>query len=337
MTLYSNIIKSKLDINNNEEYIEKLKNLKNILINNENYLGGAYFRCRIKPGKDEVNGVIGIAWVVEGLCATYEVLKDYEILEFLDKVVNSISFNKERLLWERPVYPLSIKSSIDETFNHQLWLAYALIYYSKIKGEDLSVNIKSFFSKLESNLNIHKDGLIVHSLKNKSTIFEEVKSYLKSLKRITNSRIKGKTTRYKENGYHLFNIYAFARIKALGYSKLLEKSVKVNKAILYASKEELYNQLTSNNEKEDYYQIATPSLLKYNRYGFPYNVSGFEYFYFNDVFKLKNDELTQKYLKRQLEVYGYDLNSNIFINDKTQCEDDINLLLRVYELSFYFS
>ncbi|AUC14168.1 hypothetical protein BTO06_02945 [Tenacibaculum sp. SZ-18] len=329
LVLYANALKSGLDI----EARLKIEELKEALINSEYYKGKAYFKSRNKPGKDEVNGVIGIAWVMEGLCAAYEVLKEEKILIFLENIVESLNFNKERGLWERPTHLVTDKSGIDETFNHQLWLAYAIIYYFKVANKEVSDDVKEFFIKLDVNLRIHKEGLIVHSLKNRIGLKNKLKDLLKSIKVYVKSRIKGTTTKYKENGYHLFNMFAFSRIESLGYGYLFKDSRKIRKALIYSSGDHLYNELSSNLEETDYYSIALSSCLNYNRYGFPYNVSGFEFLYVNKIFNLKKDVLANKYFKKQKEVYGYKDEKNKFV-EKMKTEDEINLLLRVYELSF---
>ncbi len=332
MVFYANVIKSNL-YSDSTQIRNQLVNFKNSLINNSNYKGGAYFRCRIKPGKDEVNGVIGIAWVIEGLCASYEVLQDDEILVFLDKIVKSLKFNKLRSLWERPVNSKLDKTGVDETYNHQLWLGYALVYYAKVSRTELLEEVKSFFFNVDIHLNVRKSGLIVHGLKNKTTLKNKVKTILKDFKIYVLSKKNKTTTAYKENGYHLFSVFAFARIKDLGFENLFSSSLKVQKAVSYASNKELYAFLTSNKEETDYYAIKTTSNLENNRYGFPYNVSGFEFVYINLIFNLKTASLGKKYFDKQLEVLGFTKQNNYFTND-TLTEDSINLFLRVYELSY---
>ena len=334
LVLYSNIIKSNL-LPDRNDLKPRLKLILDQLLNNENYKSGAYFRCRIKPGKDEVNGVIGVAWVIEGLCAAYEVLEDQNILIFLNEIINGIKFNKERGLWERPTYIDSNKSGIDETFNHQLWLAYALVYYYKVAKKEVSIDLKNFFSNLDKHLNTHQDGLIKHAIENKNGSKNKLKNYLKKWKISLESMLKGKSTRYKENGYHLFNMYAFSRISNLGFDNLFWNSINFQKTLKYVSSKKLLEELISNKERKDYYSISTPSFLKYNRYGFPYNVAGFEFLYVDKVFKLKLEYLSGKYLNNQLQVYGYSIESNKF-KENIQSEDELNLFLRSYELSYYF-
>ena len=333
LVLYSNIIKSNL-LPERNDLIPRLKLILDQLLNNENYKSGAYFRCRLKPGKDEVNGVIGVAWVIEGLCAAYEVLEDQNILIFLEEIINAIKFNQQRNLWERPTYINTNKSGIDETFNHQLWIAYALIYYSKVTNKEILLDVKSFFSNLDKHLTIHQDGLIKHALENKYGNKNRLKSYLKKWKISLESKLKGKTTRYKENGYHLFNMFAFARIYYLGFDSLFVNSINFQKALNYVSSKKLLKELSSNKENTDYYPISTPSLLKYNRYGFPYNVAGFEFIYVDKVFKLKLEHLSGQYLSNQIQVCGYNIEFNKF-KENMQSEDELNLLLRSYELSYY--
>lgn len=333
LVFYSNIIKSNIYTDNSKIKGQLIK-LKDALINNENYRGEAYFKFRIKPGKDEVNGVIGVAWVLEGLCASYEVLKDKEILVFLEKIISSIKFNSKRSLWERPTLIFSDESGVDETYNHQLWLAYGLVYYAKISSSEILPEVKLFFEKTDSHLNIHKNGLIVHALRNKNGFKNKLKTFLKQMKIFVSTMKNSTSTKYKEEGYHMFSMYAFARISYLGFESLFNTSIKFQKSLKYLTKEELYIGLSSNAESSDYYSITPPSGLIYNRYGFPYNVSGFEFLYVNEIFNLKKEVLSKKYLKSQLDVYGFDVKTEKFDNN-VKTEDITNLFLRVYELSFY--
>ena len=131
-------------------------------------------------------------------------------------------------------------------------------------------------------------------------------------------------------------MFAFARIKHLGHEDLFINSKKFKKSLSYSSSKKLFNELSSNKEETDYYKISTSSYLKYNRYGFPYNVSGFEFLYLNKVFKLNLEKISLNYIDCQLNTYGYNYNSKKF-EKNMNTEDEINLLLRVYELSYYIN
>lgn len=335
LVLYSNVIKSNL-FSNSEDLKPRLNLILKKLLNNPNYKSGAYFKSRTNTKKDEVNGVIGVAWVIEGLCASYEILKDEKILSFLNVVVSSIKFDNNRMLWERPTHNINNKSGIDETFNHQLWLAYSFIYYSKVSNKNISNDVRNFFKNLENHLNIHKEGLIKHALENRLGLKNIFKTIIKKFIIFFRSVANNTTTKYKENGYHLFNMFAFARIKFLGHEDLFINSKKFKMSLSYSSSEKLFKELSSNKEETDFYKISTSSTLNYNRYGFPYNVSGFEFLYLNKIFKLNLEKISLNYIDCQLKTYGYNYNSKKF-EKKMNTEDEINLLLRVYELSFYIN
>lgn len=329
LVLYSNLKKNGIY----EIDIEHIRKIKNAILKSENYKGGAYFKFRNKSGKDEVNGVIGVAWVIEGLCSSYEVLKDKDILFFVENLINCLKFNNHRKLWERPVNNENDKYGVDETFNHQLWLAYAIIYYSKIANKELPKDVKLFFTYLDTHLLIHKEGLIKHALKNKSNIKSSFKQFLKDAKLNLKSKLYLTTTKYKEDGYHLFNMFSFARLKALGYEDLFMTSKKFQRALKYCESKTLIESLLINKDLNDYYKIEPVSNLEINRYGFPYNVSGFEFFYVSQIFNLKNNLLKEKYLNTQLNVYGFNSKSKT-IEKEFKTEDKTNLLLRLYELTF---
>lgn len=314
------------------KYQDEVAGLVDKLLSSKNRDGYGTFKQRLKPGKDEVNGVIGIAWVIEGLCCAYRTYENEKAKEFLLSIEEELNFDKVRNLWTRPVGKESkYYNTIDETFNHQLWLAYALVYKSCVLNQEPSQNLRLFFKNIEDSFSVYSSGLVVHAIIHNRGLKRKVRNLLKALRDWQRINLKGQTKKYKENGYHLFNMYAFARMAHLGYDSLFKNSKKFNTALRYCTSQELWNRLNINEDRKDFYQLDPPSGLPFNRYGFPYNVAGFEFLYVKKVFSLDIDEsLAKKYWKTQLSCYGLDENA-----DKGYLtEDRANLLLRAYELSF---
>lgn len=97
-------------------------------------------------------------------------------------------------------------------------------------------------------------------------------------------------------------------------------------------KEKLFSGLMENKDVKDFYRLEPPSGLPFNRYGFPYNVAGFEFLYVKKVFNLVvSDDFAKSYWDMQLKCYGLTDKggTDIFLT-----EDKANLLLRSYELSY---
>ena len=306
------------------KYIEEVRFLVKQIFESQHKLDNYFFRNRSKKGKDEVNGVIGIAWIIEAVSISAIKYDFNDSKDFLLNIEEKIPFDNERCLWLAPSSSNSKKWKIDNNFNHQLWLAYALILKSKALKQDLSKNILLFFKKINKNLETRRSGLIVHSVRNNN----KIKSILKDIRDTTICIYKNKSKSYKENGYHLFNLFAFARIKQEGFFYLFENSKEFKKALNYCNSQRLYSSLNKNNEKRDFYELSPPSMLEFNRYGIPYNVSGLEYLLIKDIFKLIDNEGGNKLIENQLSSYDLDNLEN------SHTEDFVNFILRTYEITF---
>lgn len=325
---------SNMDFSNGDRVHEnQVADLLDKLLNSENRIGEIIFKQRQKPGKDEVNGVIGIAWVIEGLCCAYRTYGNKKAEAFLRIVEGGLHFNNARGLWTRPVPKDSpYFKTIDETFNHQLWLAYALVFKSVVLSEPVSDNVKRFFTMMDKSFNVYPSGLIIHAIHYSNGLKGKFKRLLKSGRDWFRINLRGQTKKYKESGYHLFNMFAFARVADLGFVSLFDHSTKFRKALKYCGSKDLLNRLNENKDTQDFYRLNPSSGLPFNRYGFPYNVAGFEFLYVQKVFDFPVDtETKESYLDAQLSCYAQNFN---YDQGAFLTEDKANLILRAYELSF---
>ena len=313
------------EVDKSEKILTAIESFSNAILNSKYYKGEAYFICRNNTNKDKTNGVIGVAWILEGLANGYSVSKSKSTKKCIVEIIQSLKFNDELKLWQRPSLKGQSKEPVDMTFNHQLWLAYSVAFCNKVLGQELNRNVLEFLKNIDKLITVKKDGRIQHAI-----IKHTVKGYLKKIKTLAKCFIQKKSTKYKEDGYHLFNMYAFARLKSLGYSKYFENAGWFKQALKYANSEELFRSLTTNDEESDYYSLEKSSGLVFNRYGIPYNVSGFEYFYVHNIFGLNNVDLAERYLSNQTKCY-VDNNRSKFT------EDEVNLYYRLYEYSYNFS
>lgn len=331
IVLLTNLDKSKGE----NQYKALVEELVENLLGSKHRLDTIVFNQRTKPGKDEVNGVIGIAWIMEAMCCAYEYYRNEDARIFLSSAEQSLRFNKRRAVWYRPVLEDNkYYHTIDETFNHQLWLAYALVYKSTVLKEELSPEVLSFFKNLDTLMRVHNSGLVKHGLLNVSTVKLRTRHLLKSGRDKLIAILKRKSFTYKEYGYHLFNMYAFARIADLGHVKLFSHSLSFKKAKAFCLSSSLYKELTINKDDGDFYMRGNDSKMPFNRYGMPYNVSGFELIYVDDALQLGMEKDTlEKYYEAQLTCYG--LTPSLELNGKEVITEDLpNLMLRSYELSF---
>ncbi len=305
------------------------------LLDSPHRLDTIVFNQRSKPGKDEVNGVIGIAWIIEAMCGAYEVYQNKDARAFLELAEDELRFNKKRGLWYRPVLKDNkYYHTIDETFNHQLWLAYALVYKSSVLKLEMSANCQTFFTKLPTMMRVHGTGLVRHALVNNATPTLQLRHLLKSAKNRLNALLHGKSFKYKEYGYHLFNMQAFARMADLGYASLFSQTHAFIMAKKFCLSEKLFEELMCNRDSADFYMRNNDSGMPYNRYGLPYNVAGFEFLYVNKALGLgASQSVQQKYYEAQLSCYGKADGASPG-NQGYITEDVPNLMLRSYELSF---
>src|SRR5699024_6556457 len=107
-----------------------------------------------------------------------------------------------------------------------------------------------FFDLLKDKLKTYRNGLIKHPLYQSDSVKNKIITILKNIK-ITLLKIKDKNHyKYKENGYHLFNMYVLSIFYNLGYEHDLFKTKKFKKAIKYCCSEEQIKTLELNLDKK---------------------------------------------------------------------------------------
>ncbi len=283
------------------------------------------FYCRMNINKDLSNGLIGQSWAIDGLMAIYDVLKEDKYINRAVEIFNNIPFDYKNKLWKTKNVDGSIKD-FDIAFNHQLWFAATgteILKYSS--NEDIKKKIASFFSTINKRTRVHKNGLIKHNIaiNNRSHFF-------KIITLIKNHR-RDKNMEYKENGYHLFNVYAFARIINNGVKLVFFNSKKFKKIFDYCFSDLLLNELLSNKIERDNNKCKRVVNNKYNIYGFLYNVSGFEapyiYYSFCDL-NGKRGVSPEKLLETQLDITYNCKNKDFSLNN----DDYLTMNTRIYEL-----
>ena len=314
------------------KYLDKVNYLSDLLINSdlcsENYI----YKCREKDGKDVVNGTIGPAWIIEGLISAYDATGKSKCLEHAAKMFNALKYDWAYHLWHRADLDGTVMS-IDATFNHQLWFAMAgSLIVSRSNDSGIEKEIIDFLDKLTRNLKIYPNGLIHHNTNSDKyrvnsnavllarTLFDELKAILHV-----------PSMKYKEQGYHVFNVYAMAKIYANGFSDhCFFKSDKFQKILGYAFSDDLYNSLNTCDRKLDSTHIKSRIKEGFNVFSYAYNSPAFELPYINSVFCMKQDCLCDKYLEKQFQYTFVDAKAGFAKNT-----DDKNTLnARLYELIY---
>lgn len=308
----SNLCTYEVDVEKQERYIKVLNKLFRYLTqDNPYFIGGQYvFRSL---SNDSCNGVIGDAWALEALCIN-ESLLSKDNLNSKNKVVGDILARLKFDKTYRFAYRYdAIKGvmSADFTYNHQLWLAASLC---DLESNSAKQFVENFLEYSESRaLKTNDAGLIYH-------VFNGL-----SIKNIINRILYYRATKksaikvdYKERGYHLFNLFAFARLKRKYPEHKVFKSKSFKSALSYVSKKSMLRLF----EEKNIYSVS-------------YNVTAFELpFIFKEFSDYKNMLINENDLNSivlpELE-FLWSKESNAFTNNSV---DPITFIARVYELSY---
>jgi len=260
-------------ITNKEIFKDCVEKAANYLTNKNAWPNNASFLHIKDASKDKSNGVIGAAWTIEALYEASCILDDKKYSDIAEVVLLKHEFIEKLGVWKR----LSINGEtgrIDQTFNHQLWLAACsslLLNTNSKKKSEIKRNLELFLSKIPENIFIYSSGLIHHPIVRKMDVRSRLNEILKlivegieSLTRLNKSSKRNKiqyltNIYWKSIGYHSFNTYAFALLKTNTQDSLFWQSKLI---------ENITNFLLSSEYKK--------SLDIENYYGFPYNPPGFE-------------------------------------------------------------
>lgn len=293
--------------NNSEEILAKINFYCDHLLNSK-YISDFNYLFRTKKGKDQCNGVIGAAWVMESLISAYEITNRDDLLKRCEHLVRIHDFDFQRGLWSTRVEPDGTKLSMDCTLNHQLWFSALAFWLAKYSENEYVHNCaRVFFSKFKNNIKFRSNGLVFH-------ICPGERRYLKNIiRRIFKVNYRNDMDE-KEYGYHLFNLMAVHIIRNAQGGR--NEYIELDKFFeLFQSS---YNLLSSTKFKEK---------LENNKYGYPYNVSGFEAAVIMDSLGLKDK--AQEFLDKQFEeTYCFKTNTFAFTDDVE------TLTARSYELCY---
>lgn len=305
---------------------EKLLSMKD-----ENHV----YRMRVKPGKDECNGVIGHAWLIEGLLYAYKATGDDKYLEESERICVNHAFNNKIGLWGRPLMGYS-DSAIDYTFNHELWYAATLAELLHVRSNSvLQRQLDIFLEKLPKIVTINRDGRVAHGIYCRLSKRTRLKYIIARLRDIACEKISMPSLRYKEVGYHVFNLMAFARLYRLLPEYSFWKSNRFKTALDFVKEEYFKTELEQDNLQMDsstHGDKLTDEEASINIYGYPYNVPGFELMYCKAVFGDKiDDESVRTILSRQFDL-TWDEEKGTFGN---MCHDKVSINYRIYEYYRY--
>lgn len=270
-------------------------------------MGGAFWhRCHIN--KNSFNGLIGQSWSIEALYYGWKILDEEQYRDIGLEVFSQHVYDETLGLW----YQLDLDGSafqIEKTLNQQIWLA-AMGTHLTYEDGDILDTIRDFLSRLPEKIMLRRFGLLPKAVLRSGSTKAKLKRLLRELL-LENA----KKRREIEYGYHLFTLCGLAQLFERFPTHEFWSTSVFNKALSFSFSPRLLQNLAQ------------------NRYGFPYNVPGFELPYIYSVFRpfvpqSKVDNLCFRCLSHQLNVH-YNPESHLL---ELNSEDPETLAARFYEI-----
>lgn len=294
-----------------EQYKIVLEKFRDFLLDEYNYgISGAAI-CRDNP-VDKTNGLVGQAWVIEGIVSLYKVFKTGDILDKAISIYKSQQFNSDKGLWV--TIDADGSSSNDIAFNHHIWFAAAGMMISSCRhDEKIEYEINRFLDKASDNCIVHPNGILYHYCNPRKGNMAEIKHRIRPW--ATLLKVNSRYSRFYtlEKGYHLFDLYGFALLSLCYGNHNFFKTKKFDKALRKLSDLKF---LTS---------LSSASAI--NEYAFPYNSPAFEYPFISKAFHCYNEDIANKLWEIQMDLF-YNVGQKMF-SKKTN--DKLTLTARMYE------
>lgn len=306
------------------EYRDVAKRFAEYLLNENKYGKNKLVKIRNMknptPQNDHTNGIIGIAWVIEGLISAAYLFKDERYYERAVELFKAEIFDEDLHMWK--IVDINDKCiAIDYVYNHQLWFAAVggMILDYKYDSE-IDKQIFKFLSYWKYHLIFQPSGLLFHQINFKFTPISIIKKKIKAVccdLGITRS-LRNQCT--LEKGYQLFDLYGFALL----YNRYKKCNVYSSKQFKKAMK---YGTDRSNLEK------LYISDTNFNKYAFAYNSPAFEYPFIAKTIYGNVD--------KQLMIDLMDIQKSLCYSDETKKFDRNNadfrtLTARIYELARFY-
>ena len=203
-----------------------------------------------QAGGDRCNGVIGPAWIIDGLSHAGSCLDDEEAAALAVHELNRLPFDERSKAWRR-VDPISGPASVDYTYNHQAWLAAAAAAVPG--GAGLAYAQRFLDGAASGSLRVRPDG-VAHHILHAPTVKCRLLLGRFAMLRMRRPAAIGA----KEAGYHLYVLFPLIRLRARFPEHSVFSSAKFRSAVNRATDPSFIDGLNG------------------NPYAYPYNAPGFE-------------------------------------------------------------
>ena len=252
---------------------------------------GPNWKQRNAAGRDECNGVIGAAWVVEALAIACEFLERRDAFEIAEQVFMSHLVNSKTLLWHR-LLPNGQILSVDRTLNHQLWFAAAGARLAAQGSPGALEKTLQFLDHLPNILSIRSDGMIHHRIQlhwwDRAFEADRIGYRLhRKYVRLCRPGTASSSGFQRDVGYHAYNLHALATLRRHMPDHPFWVNGKLKRALQFTRTEAFEK---ANNTK--------------NPYSIPYNPVGFEMAWVLETFYPDQVQVRKSWLEFQFSAIG---------------------------------
>ncbi len=210
---------------------EAARTLTEKILSDSSFAEGRVPVARQKMSKDTVNGVIGVAWIVEGLVEAGNKLGWSEPLDAAVKLCEYFPYDAAIGAWDVREHDGTLRG-IDSTLNHQIWYAMARAMCVP-HAPYLADELRQFLATLDRHCRLNGEQMVTHMLSFPLTTKLGLISRAESMVRVIDPWIGNPLLRKapiykrlhalaryhgdKEAGYVIFTLHGLARIKAMGW------------------------------------------------------------------------------------------------------------------------
>lgn len=274
---------------------------------------------KAKEPFSQTNGLIGLAWLIEGLVEAYEVLADQTLLDAAEKVFFSQEYDFRLHAWEI-IEPDGKNLGVDKPFNHELWFCMAAAkLVQQRQNEEIDHQIRDYMLYMRSQFTVYRTGLLSH---NGLKIGEWKRDLKAQLRRVYCAVTKEGVSRKRrdkieyERAYHLFSLYAFAWLYLFYPEANIFHTKKFAKLKQFGLTEEHF--------------ISFPEK---NEYAYGYNSPAYELPFIEYIFGTGNDEQCAERFLGLHQQYNIAFDGNSYTDN---VPDAVTLDARIYEIMQYY-
>lgn len=300
--------------------------LARFLLDEHEFLMNGVAVHRQRSPKDWCNGVIGPAWLIEGLTIGGRLLDIPEAVERAKALSMAQPFDDRAALWRR-YDPRKTAGGLDRTLNHQAYFAAAAAGAARaaLGTDEVPAAVTTFLDHLvEGGLRVESSGLIVHHVAGRDETGRDLRGLKeRTLRRARNSptllrvrnggRGRAPDMRERDHGYHIYSLFTLANLRVAAPEHPLWNAGLLRRALALVVSDDWLDTLDE------------------NLYAYPYNAPGLELALVARAFGDVEPRLAAtagEALTRQV-ARSLDPGSGLFIRSTL---DRLTLSARIYEL-----